>query len=149
MPCSHPTTTSPMTRWIPKGLLQAQGYFQGEKMSGYHGNLVIRSQHLPRNRSPDSARRREHSAKEEPINDGYQYHYWRAKVFTKATIKYGYPSERRRLLQTKTIKKRNSHGHQKGQRRYGYGRTEMLKIDHARTTNKRTTQESRTTRTCS
>ena len=31
MPCSHPTTTSLMTRWIPKGLLQAQGYFQGEK----------------------------------------------------------------------------------------------------------------------
>ena len=58
-------------------------------------------------------------------------HYWRAKVFTKATIKYGYPSERRQLLQTKAIKTRSSHGHQKGQRWYGYRRTEMLKIDHA------------------
>ena len=30
-PCSHQTTTSMVTRWIPKDSLQAQGYFQGEK----------------------------------------------------------------------------------------------------------------------
>ena len=100
-------------------------------MYGYHDNLAIRSQYPPRNLKPDSARLREHDAKEGRINDGCQYHYWRAKVFTKATIEYGYPSERRRLLLTKSTKIRSSPQHQKEQGRYGYGKTEMLKIDHA------------------
>ena len=29
-PCSHNTTTSIVTRWIPKRLLQVQGYFKGK-----------------------------------------------------------------------------------------------------------------------
>ena len=31
MPCSHNLPISSVTRWIPKKLLQAQGYFKGER----------------------------------------------------------------------------------------------------------------------
>ena len=90
-PCSH-NTTSMVTRWVPKKLL-FKGTSKARQMYGYHGNLTIKSQHLPRNQNPDSPRLREHNAKEGRINDGCQYHYWRAMVSTKATIKYGYPSK--------------------------------------------------------
>ena len=64
-----------VTRWIPKKLLQVQGYFEGEKDVWLPGNLTIKSQHLFCNQNPDSARLREHNAKGGRINDGYQYHY--------------------------------------------------------------------------
>ena len=61
-------------------------------MYGSQNNLIIKSQHLPRNLNPDSARLRENNTQGERINDGYQYQYWKAKVFTKAMTKYGYPN---------------------------------------------------------
>ena len=63
-------------------------------MYGYHVNLNIKSQHFPRNRNSYNAELREHDIKERCINDGYQCNYWKAKVFTKATIRYGYPNKR-------------------------------------------------------
>ena len=60
---------------------------------GYHGNLNIESQHVPLHQNLNNAELREHIIKKRRINDGCQYQYWKAKVFTKATIKYGYPSK--------------------------------------------------------
>ena len=73
-------------------------------MYGYHVNLTIRSQHFPRNQTPDNAKLRECNVKQRHINDGCQYQYWIAKVFNKEMIKYGYPSKRKQLLQIDHIK---------------------------------------------
>ena len=100
-------------------------------MYGYHVNLTIKSQHLLRNRNPDSAKLRKHNVKERRINDACQYQYWKAKVFTKATIKYGYPSKRRRLLSTDHIKTEHSQRHQRRQGWYGYEKTKVLQMNHA------------------
>ena len=53
MPCSHNMKTSSVTRWIPKRLLQAQGYFKGEigvwlPCQPHHRKPTFPSQSKPR-----------------------------------------------------------------------------------------------------
>ena len=74
-----------------------------KEMYGYPVNLTINNQHSPHNQNPDGFELRRHNIEERRINDGCQYQYWNAKVFTKEMTKYGYPSKRRQLLQTDHI----------------------------------------------
>ena len=61
-PCSQNMTTSVATRWIPKNLLQVQGYFQGEKdawipQQPHHRKPTSPSQSKPRQRKAKRAQR--------------------------------------------------------------------------------------------
>ena len=57
-PCPHYTTTSSVTRWVPKGLLQAQGYFKGET-----DVWLPRPPHHQKPTSPSQAQPRQRKAK--------------------------------------------------------------------------------------
>ena len=73
-------------------------------MYGYPVNLNIKSQHFPWDPNLVNLELRKCNIVTDCINNGYQYSYWKAKVFTKAMIGYGCPNGRRLLLQTYHIK---------------------------------------------
>ena len=62
-------------------------------MYGYLVNLNIKIQNFPHNPNPIPELRK-CTIEVECIKNGYQYNYWKAKVFTKAMIRYGYPNKR-------------------------------------------------------
>ena len=64
-------------------------------MYGYLVNLNIKSQHFPYDSNLVNPELRKCNIESECIGNGCQYNYWKAKVFTKAMITYGYPNKRR------------------------------------------------------